>query len=158
MNAAPSPVMSLKADIVLETPLRKRLLVVECKRVSDISPQWASHLRSNLIAQGRTFEALFFMLAISDRLYLWHNTAPPDAAPDDSASPESVYRAYMGSVAQKQGGPSSESIELALTSWLASLASKIRAPKPDSEADQMLVRSGLYASMHNAIVRNDVHA
>jgi hypothetical protein len=49
-------------------------------------------------------------------------------------------------------------MELAIASWLNDLANNVRKPDPSSEADQMLIRSGLYDQMKHGVVRTHVHA
>jgi hypothetical protein len=66
-----------------------------------------------------------------------------------------VLREYLGKRAEA-GGTRGESLQLALVSWLGDLASAIRQPDPTSEADQMLVKSGLYDKIRFGEVKSEV--
>jgi hypothetical protein len=147
--------MPAKADIVLDSPLRGRLLLVECKWAKESSPASAAHLRDSLSRLWNS-DAAFFMLAFRTGLYLWKKDTAPNAPPDFVSPAKQVLREYLGKLADQADGPRAESMELAIASWLSDLASDLRKPDPKSEADQMLVKSGLYEQMKHGIVRTEV--
>ena len=68
-----------------------------------------------------------------------------------------VLRQYLGRLADKGELVREESLQIALTSWLADFASAARLPKDDSEADQMLVRSGLLKLLERGEVKPESH-
>jgi hypothetical protein len=155
MSASPSLHMPPTADIVLDSPLQRRVLVVECKLAKEASPEGAARLRRSLYAHRLAPEATFFMLALPTALYLWKKDSAPDALPDFASAAKPVLRDYLGKIADQAGGPRGESLELAISSWLSDLASRLRKPNSESDADQMLVASGLYEQMKDGVVRTE---
>jgi hypothetical protein len=93
-------------------------------------------------------------LAIPSRLFLWNTDGGKDAAPNFTADAQPVLRDYLGPIADQEGGPRGESLKLAIASWLGDLASKLRSPDK-SEADRMLVESGLLDKIKGGRVRTD---
>jgi hypothetical protein len=93
------------------------------------------------------------MLAFTGALYLWRKETPSDALPDFIASPDSIWRAYVGELAMGPEGIRAEGVEIAVSFWLNDLACGIRKLNSRSEADQMLVRSGLYEQMRCGFIR-----
>lgn len=150
--------MSVTADILLESPTGRRVLLVECKAVIHSSPKSAAHLRRNLLFHSAGTSAAFFMLATPSALYLWNEEAQPDELPLFSSDSKQVLREYLGPLVDRSGGPRGESIERAIASWLSDLAGQLRKPEATSQADQMLIASGLYEQMKDGVVRTGVDA
>jgi hypothetical protein len=98
------------------------------------------------------------MLVLRTGVHLWKRDTPPGSQPDFRASAQDIWRDYLGELAEKPQGPREESMELAVSAWLNDLANNVSKPDPDSTADQMLVESGLYDRMKNAVVRRHVNA
>jgi hypothetical protein len=139
--------MRLRADIVIESPDRRRILVVECKRADDTSSQQAVRWRRNFVAHGLDSEVPYFLLAFPTVLFLWRGNANVEAPPDYTVSSRGVLKRYLGPIADQAHGPLEESLEIAFSIWLNDLAHGIRQPDASSEADQMLVESGLLEQM-----------
>lgn len=135
--------MAVRADIVIELPNRRPILIVECKQAQDISSQKAVRWRRNLVAHGLDSEVPYFLLAFPTGLFLWRANSNLEAPPDFTAPAQILLKRFLGPIADQPGGPLEESIEIALSFWLAELAHGVRQPEALSEADQMLVRSGL---------------
>jgi hypothetical protein len=155
MSAVLSHLMLAQADIVLESATRHRLLLVECKWARELSPESAASFRQRL-SRRWDLDAPFFMLAFTGALYLWRKETPSDALPDFSASPDSIWRAYIANVARmRPEGILEECVVLAVGAWLNDLAWGHRRLNPRSKADQMLVRSGLYEQMWHGIIRRE---
>ena len=144
MIPQPSYVMPPRSDIVAYSLDHSPVLAVECKRGKQTSPQSAALLRRNLITHQLMPDAPYFLLAFSTGFFLWLEKTPPGEPPDFSASAKSVLKEYLGKLAEDTGDVRDEGLPLVLFSWLADLADAIRQPDPNSEADQMLVKSGLY--------------
>jgi hypothetical protein len=147
--------MSAQFDIVLESPRRERILIVECGGPNGYTPQDAARLRESLLEYW-ALDARYFMLAFGAELFLWRRESESGALPDFTASARSVLREYLGRVMDYPHEPSSFSIEAAVGSWLNDLACGVRKLEADSDADQMLAHSGLYAQMRHATVRTDI--
>jgi hypothetical protein len=153
MNAVPSHrLMPDKFDLVLESPRGRRVLLVKCKWAMKFPPEHAAYFRQAL-SEMWDFDAPFFMLAFTGGLYLWKQETATGALPDFMASPESIWRAYVGTLPPGPNGIRAEGVEMAVRFWLSDLAWGIRKLDMHSDADQMLVSSGLYEQMPNADVR-----
>jgi hypothetical protein len=156
MLATPHRTMPVASDITVESPLRRTVLVVECKFAADASPPAAARLRNRLLADGYLdvpVEA-FFMLALPKTFHLWTPGVTSAALPSRSASAMPILRAYLGRIAEQTPWPGTENLELAVSAWLSDLVASIR--KPDaSDTDQMLVGVGLYELMKGGSIRRE---
>lgn len=148
--------MALRVDIVIESPDRRRILVVECKRAQDTSSQHAVRWRRNFVAHGLDSEVPYFLLAFPTGLFLWRANANIEAPPDFTAPAQGVLKRYLGPIADQPDGPLEESLEIAVSTWLSNLAYGVRQPDARSEADQMLVTSGLLEKMRGGTFRTQV--
>jgi hypothetical protein len=146
--------MAFRTDIVIESPDRRRILVVECTR--NTSSQQAVRWRRNFVAHGLDSEVPYFLLAFPTSLFLWRANANIEAPPDFTAPAQGVLKRYLGSIADQPGGPLEESLEIAFSTWLSNLAHGVRQPDALSEADQMLVTSGLLETMRGGIFKTQV--
>jgi hypothetical protein len=152
-----SSTMAVQPDIVVETPDRRRVLVVECKRAKETSPSQAARWRRNYLVHGLDSGVPYFLLAFSTALFLWRENHDMNAEPDFTAPAKSILQRYLGAaIADRPGGPLEESLEIAFSTWLSDLANGIREPDVSSEADQMLVQSGLFAQIKDGVVRTQV--
>ncbi len=151
--------MPAPADITVDAPSRISVLVVECKLARESTPAAAAGLRQSLLEDGYLSipPTAFFMLAFPTALYLWRPGAAFDAAPDFSAPAKPLLREYVGdTIADQSPWPPAESVELAISAWVGDLAGSIRKPDPASDADQMLVRAGVYGLIKGGTVRHDI--
>jgi hypothetical protein len=157
MLATPPYAMPVQSDITVESPLRRTVLVVECKFERDGSPAVASRLRNRLLSDGYLdvpAEA-FFMLALPTNFHVWRPGVASEDPPSCSASAAPILRSYLGRIAEKIPWPGAEGMGLAVSAWLGDLAASIR--KPDaSDADQMLVNVGLYERLKGGSVRREL--
>jgi hypothetical protein len=109
--------------------------------------------RQNLLAHDAIPRANYFLLALPDQLYLWK-----DAWNQEASHPHYVVRTwdalrdYLSSWTEPPQQLGEEKLELALTSWLRDLTNLTRKLRPDSEADRMLVDSGLYDAIKSGMV------
>jgi hypothetical protein len=158
MSNYPSMSMPFEYDIVVDTPDRTRVLVVECKRMKDIPDVEAARWRRNFQMHGRDLGAAFFMLASPTQLFLWKADTALEAPPDFTAPAKPVLKRYLSHLADQPGGPLSESLQIAISSWLSDLSDAIREPDPDSEPERMIVQSGLLDKIKGALVRTQVSA
>jgi hypothetical protein len=155
MTPQKSATMAVQADIVIETS-DGRILVVECKRVKETSNEQAARWRRNYLAHGLDSKVPYFLLAFSTGLFLWRANEDVDALPEFTAPAKPVLKRYLGPIADQPDGPIDESLEIAFSTWLSDLANGIRQPDVNSEADQMLVVSGLLERIKDGKLRTQV--
>jgi hypothetical protein len=151
-----STVMSARDihDIVVYSSDRRPALVVEVKAAKETSPERASAIRNNLLQRDPLLSESFFLLAYNTSLFLWDKKASADAKPR-TAAVKDVLRDYGGASADRDEGPSPESLMTMMYFWLDDLAVGIRKPKETSEADQLLVRNGVYECIRHGRVERE---
>jgi hypothetical protein len=151
MNAVLSTTMAAEADVVLETPSR-RVLLVECTWMREPTLAKVIDERDGLAPLwGIDFD--YFMLTLRAELYLWRKDAPAGSPPEYTASAMQIWRDYLGKLAETPETLPSECMEIAVAIWLNNLANNIVGPNPESEADQLLLRSGLFDWMKGGLAQ-----
>src|SRR5688572_17656913 len=133
----PMRLMPSYFDIVLESPRRQPVLLVECGG-PRFTPEDAAYFRQNL-SEVWCLDGPYFMLALRDDLYLWKKETPVSALPDFCSRAAWIWRQYLGDLSEQPDGPSKLGIQFVISDWLYDLAWGIRKPDPSSEPDQMLV-------------------
>jgi len=157
MNVLPSYTVSAHADITVESPRRRILLVVECQLARNVEE--ATETRRTLLGEGylNVPDDAFFMLAFSTEFYLWKPQCAIDSLPTLIAPGRPLLREYLGARnADQVPWPLKENVELGISCWLRDLANGMRKPDPTSDADQMIVKSGLYELIKGGVVQTDV--
>jgi len=129
-------------DIIAYSPDEQTVLVVEIKSGKEDTPEQLERSRRQLMADAASLEAAFLLLAQRNGLFLWKKDAAPGTKAE-FASVKSVLRDYASSVADQAETLRKPEMEMVVHSWLDDLAIGIRTPKADSEADQLLVRTGV---------------
>lgn len=154
----PSLAMSTApADIAVFSKDRRPILVVEVKdSTAYIVPQAAADLRRNLLAHGLLADVPFFMLATAVQVFLWPKDVAPDDRPQFSAATKSVLDAYGSKRPMPEKSRRGGALEIVTFSWLSDLASEVRAPSADSDADRMILESGLYDQIKGGAADFDV--
>jgi hypothetical protein len=143
-------------DIVAYAPNRQLVLIAEVRWLKETSEENAAFFRRNLLSHGLLKESPYFLIAYRSAIFLWKGTSAPDARPDFKSPAKPVLRKYLGAMADTDQGPGPESMESAIKLWLSELASGIQEPDSNSEADSMLVTSGLYERLKGAELRREV--
>lgn len=145
--------MDRGVDIAVYSPDDGLQLIVEVKNRPQTSAEWAVRFRRNLLTHQAIPPAKYFLLALPDRLYLWKDAWNQEEAPPNyTVRTWEALRDYLASWNEQPQHLGEETLELALASWLRDVANSTRKLRPDSEADRMLVESGLY----NAIKSGEV--
>lgn len=140
--------MSYITDIAVYSPDGLLQLVVEVKRMSGKSSEWAAHMRRNLIAHRLLPPCPFFLLASMDRLYLWKDSTIPDIIPADYHTDASeILKRYLNTSDIRRRTASEYSLEIAIASWLNEVVSSRPPTKPEKEKFPLLYESGLYDSI-----------
>ncbi|KYC41695.1 hypothetical protein WA1_16790 [Scytonema hofmannii PCC 7110] len=126
------------------------MLVVQVKGKLNASPQWASQLRSNILAHGIYPKPPYFLMVFPDKFYLWANE---DAQLDMSEPTYAVdARPIIQPYLDKAGITltqtlSSHSLELIVASWLSEIIYCDRPLEETHKREQWLLDSGLYAAI-----------
>jgi len=146
--------MSLR-DITVYASDDRPVLVVEIKGHKDASRENLERLRRSLASEVHEVKPRFLLLAQRDDLFLWDLTSKVGAQPQ-VASAKSVLRDYAKSVPDPEHSLRKDGLQMVLRSWLDDLALGIRKPRADSEADQLLVSSGIYQDIRQGRVEAEI--
>ncbi len=155
MSALLIHTMSIKADVIVYSPQRCRVLMVECRGGKKASSQDAARYRRNLLAHHLTSRDSYYLLVFPNALYLWPQGSPPDIEPEFHADMKSALAPYLGRLVDQPGGPRKDSLKLAVFSWLNDLASGLRKLDQQSDSGRMLLSSGLYKRLKGGVVEID---
>jgi len=131
-------------DIAVFAPHGKLQLVVEVKRTLNPSRKWAARMRRNLLVHELLPPSPFFLLACSERLYLWKDSGlRKDAMPQYDIDMEGAWRPYR-KVYEPLPTTSDYSLEIAVSSWLNRIVNSHPPERADREVNPFLFGSGLY--------------
>lgn len=139
-----APPMS-RYDIAAYSPDHRQVLIVEVKSGKDSAPHQLERIRQALMS-GSDQNVQFFVLAQRNGLFLWKKGAGAGTTAE-FASVRSVLNDYAASLPDQEESIRKPGLEIVIHAWLDDLALGIRQPKPDSEADQLLVRIGAYTQI-----------
>lgn len=153
--------MNSKPDIAVYSPDHNLLLVVEIKGTPKSDECWAAKLRRNLVAHGAVPAAPYFLLVVSDHLYLWANEISSEAVlPSYSADTRTVLQKYLpkSKDARQHGTVSERGLELAVRSWLGEMTTVDGNAPVDNHASTWLQGSGLSEKIRTGEVRAECQA
>ncbi len=120
-------------------------LVVEIKSRLHTSADWAARIRRNLFSHGIVPRSEYFMLAMPDNLYLWHDRRPGSEAadPDYIINPKPLFKRYLDVVIEEAIALRDESLAILVGSWIGDLmAHGLPGDLPEPQRG-LLVKSGL---------------
>jgi len=136
-------------DLSVDNRNGQLALVVEIKRKTNVSPEWAAKLRRNIFAHGTFPKAPYFLMVFPDKFYLWSNA---EAYQDQSelltlidASP--ILQPYFERAGVTADHISGASLELIVTLWLGEVIHADQLPESIDASQQWLIESGLYAAL-----------
>jgi hypothetical protein len=142
-------------DFTVEKSGQGIRLLVEAKNVKAPSRDWASQYQRNLFAHGDSPRTDFFLLALRDHLYLWHQPTADVTAPDFETDTAAALRPYLTRFQGSLEKLSQSGFELLIQAWLSDL---VDGTLPDSGHRRWAEESGLAASVRNASLRSNIAA
>lgn len=124
-------------------------LVVEIKRKTDVSPEWAAKLRRNILAHGTFPKAPYFLMVFPDKFYLWSNAEAyqDQSEPTYTIDASPILQPYFERAGVAADQISGASLELIVTSWLGEIIHSDQLPENIDASQQWLIESGLYAAL-----------
>ena len=90
----------IKVDLAVYNQNRELVLTVEVKTIRNVSEEWASQLRRNILAHGSYPHSRYFLIATPDKFFLWkeqgHNLQAirPDYVADASTELEPFFKEF----------------------------------------------------------------
>lgn len=136
-------------DLSVDNRNGQLALVVEVKRKTNVSPEWAAKLRRNILAHGTFPKAPYFLMVFPDKFYLWSDAeADQDQSePTYTIDASPILQPYFERAGVTADQISGDSLELIITSWLGEIIYSDQLPENIDASQQWLIESGLYAAL-----------
>lgn len=145
--------MVMKPDSYWDLSVNNRsgqlTLVVEVKRKTNVSPEWAAKLRRNIFAHGTFPKAPYFLMVFPDKFYLWSDAEAyqDQSEPTYTINASPILQPYFERAGVTADQISEASLELIVTSWLGEIIHSEQLPKNLDASQHWLIESGLYAAL-----------
>jgi hypothetical protein len=109
------------------------VLAVEVKSQLNISKEWATKFRVNILAHGVFAKVPYLLIIFPDKLYLWTNDdgALSEKDPTVEVDARPIFRPYFEQSGITTNQISSENLEIIVTSWLAKVMYSSKPPSLD---------------------------
>lgn len=136
-------------DLSVDNRNGQLTLVVEVKRKTNVSPEWAAKLRRNIFAHGTFPKAPYFLMVFPDKFYLWSNAEAyqDHSEPTYTIDASPILQPYFERAGVAADQISGASLELIVTSWLGEIIHSDLLPENIDTSQQWLIESGLYAAL-----------
>lgn len=138
-------------DLVIYSRDKQPVVAMMIRAGKLSTPDQLEFFREVLMDPSEANEARYYLLLLRHDLFLWRETSRPGENPEQT-SLTSVLRAYAPIIAGPDDFLTAECLLIAMHFWLDDLAVGIRKPKPDCEADQFIVRTGIYDEIRDGRV------
>jgi len=124
-------------------------LVVEVKRKTNVSPEWAAKLRRNIFAHGTFPKAPYFLMVFPDKFYLWSDAEAyqDQSEPTYTIDASPILQPYFERAGVAADQISGASLELIVASWLEEIIHSNQLPENIIASQQWVIESGLYAAL-----------
>ncbi|MEO0012941.1 MAG: hypothetical protein RLZZ535_1330 [Cyanobacteriota bacterium] len=136
-------------DLSVDNRNGQLALVVEVKRKTNVSPEWAAKLRRNILAHGIFPKAPYFLMVFPDKFYLWSNAQAyqDQSEPTYTIDASPILQPYFERAGVTADQISGASLELVVTSWIGEIIHSNQLPENIDASQQWLIESGLYAAL-----------
>ena len=137
--------MSARADLALFDSHGRLTAVVEVKSKMGTSIEWAKFTRRNILARWETDGVGFFLLVTPDRLYMWKDsgTGLGPVPPTHNADTTAEFAPYFKGAGVSPNHISGHAFELVVGAWLGDVMRSARRADESTDAQRILVESGL---------------
>lgn len=147
----------MRPDIIVNSKDEKIQLVIEVKKKSDATPEWAANMRRNLLVHSVIQPSPFFLLVSPEHLYLWKNATTLEAAPPDyEAKTSEILSQYTEQTNLNLDEISEYSLEMLVASWLNDLTRPEASRKTNGTKFDWVYESGLYEAIKEGSVITEV--
>ncbi len=147
-------------DLAVDDRNGQLALVIEVKRKTNVSPEWAARLRRNILAHGTFPKAPYFLMVFPDKFYLWTEAEAhlDQSEPDYTIDARPILQPYLERAGTTVDQISGQSLELIIVSWLGEVIHS-RKLLENAYADQYwLINSGLYAALAGGRLKREAAA
>jgi hypothetical protein len=127
----------------------KLVLAIEVKSKINASPEWAAKLRRNMLAHEILPNALYFLMVLPDKFYLWTSSATyiSEREPDYTIDARPILDPYFERAGVTADRISGQSLEIIIASWLEEILHLEKPPKNLDASQLWLIESGLYDAL-----------
>ncbi|MBD1804340.1 hypothetical protein H6F98_02490 [Microcoleus sp. FACHB-SPT15] len=124
-------------------------LVVEVKRKTNASSEWAAQLRRNILAHGTFPKAPYVLMVFPDNFYLWTDAEAclEQSEPTYMIDARPILEPYFERAGVTAEQISGQSLELIVASWLGEIIHAEKLPENVDSSQHWLIESGLYAAI-----------
>ncbi|MEM7714562.1 MAG: hypothetical protein AAF349_13470 [Cyanobacteria bacterium P01_A01_bin.68] len=146
------------ADIAVYGKDKNLQLLVEVKSRHGRTINWAAQMRRNMYAHGLLPQTRFFLLALSDKFYLWKDVGILIEAikPNYEINPLSFLESYYKKANVSPSSISEASLELIVSSWLTQIITVPSVDLLSQEYQDWLIESGLFHAIHGGHIESSV--
>lgn len=146
------------ADIAVYGKDKSLQLLVEVKSRHGRSSNWAAQMRRNMYAHGLLPETRFFLLALSDKFYLWKDVGILIEAvePNYEINPLSFLEPYYKKAHVSPSSISEASLELIISSWLTQIITVPSVDLLSQDYQDWLINSGLFNVIYGGYIESSV--
>jgi hypothetical protein len=136
-------------DISVDNRAGQLTLVVEVKRKTGASPQWAASFRRNILAHGTFPKAPYFLMVFPDKFYLWTGAEAQldQSEPTYTVDAAPILKPYLEQTGLSAYQISEPSLEHIVSSWLGEIIYADKPPEDIDNSQRWLIDSGLYAAL-----------
>lgn len=136
-------------DLSIDNRNGQLALVVEVKRKTNVSPEWAAKLRRNIFAHETFPKAPYFLMVFPDKFYLWSDAEAyqDQSEPTYTIDASPILQPYFERAGVAADQISGASLELVVTSWLGEIIHSDQLPENIDASQEWLIESGLYAAL-----------
>ena len=149
----------LRTDFALFREDGSLTAVVEAKRVSNTSAEWAALFRRNILAHGGFASAEFFLIVTPDSMYLWEHadSAAVPVPPDRVIPTRPLLEPYFSRAHATPESVSGSGFEMIVWFWLSDLS------EPGSEVSRAAREhgfsgAGLVEALHGGRIEYEAAA
>ena len=147
-------------DLSVVNQNNQLILVVEVKRKTNASPDWAAKFRRNILAHGTFPRAPYFLLAFPDQFYLWAEAELnlELSKPTYRIDARPILQPYFEKAGVTANTISGQSLELVVASWLSEIMHAERPPQEVDETYRWVINSGLQAALAGGRLESEAAA
>jgi hypothetical protein len=148
------------ADLAAYDKNGRLALVVEIKSRQHTSADWAARMRGNLFAHGIMPKSEYFMLAMPDNLYLWHEKGvdSENSEPDFIINTKPLFQRYLDPAIVDASSISGKSLEILVGSWINDLIARGLPDDLPEPQRSLITASGLIDAIQGGYVTQEEFA
>lgn len=146
------------ADIAVYGKDKRLQLLVEVKSRHGTSSDWAAQMRRNMYAHGLLPETRFFLLALSDKFYLWKDVGISIEAIEPTYEINFLFflEPYYRKAHVSPSKISGASLELIVSSWLTQIITVPSVDLLSQDYKNWLIDSGLFDAIQGGYLESSV--